>query len=243
MEIKNYLTAILMCLSFASFSQVNIQLQGDKTNETNQKTDSTSKKANKNVFDFFIGGGFVLGPSDEGDKIEYGASREFLVGIGYARKLVPWNGLGIDLYYKSTGYYLAQDPSKILPNNVLHNSEKISIDNLGGLIFDRFYFGKVFLDGGFYFDWAMLTKHITNDYYTVANVNGGSSTHSIDRQLVFTNDYNYGLTFRFGQVNGVALYFNYRLTNVFTKGTAQSPDLYYNLPLPAYVIGIVIGSF
>ncbi len=244
MNLKHRITVSFLFISMAAFCQLPSLLKNKDTDSTGASgTDSASKKQSKDVVDFFIGGGFVFGPSDNGDKIQYGASREFAVGMGYARMLFKWNAIGIDAYYKSTGYYLTQDSSKILPNTNLHNSEKISFDNLGGLIFDRFYFGKVFFDGGFYTDWVMVSKHVTNDYYTVANVNGGSSTHSVDRQLVFLNDYNYGLTFRFGKVNGVVLYFNYRLTNVFTKGTTQGTDMYYNLPLPPYVIGLVIGTF
>ncbi|NNM94770.1 MAG: hypothetical protein HKL88_04805 [Bacteroidia bacterium] len=244
MKINYPVTAALFLLaSCATYSQQAVKLAQLNVTHKASQDDSTAKDSSKNVVDFFIGGGFVTGPSDEGDKIEYGASREFIVGMGYARKLVKWNAVGIDLYYKSTGFFLTQDSSKILPNGVLHNAEKISLNNLGGVIFDRFYFGKLFLDGGFYYDWALITKHVAYDNFTVANNNGGSSTKSIDRQLVFMNDYNYGLTFRFGQVNGVALYFNYRLTNVFTKGTASNPSLFYNLPFPPFVIGLVVGTF
>jgi hypothetical protein len=250
MKIESYLTLFLLIPALNSFSQApvsglnkeNVTTQVNRQDvDVSAQADTTKSSFQKNSGDAYIGGGFIFGPSDLGDQIKYGASREFIVGLGYVRKFVKWNGAGIDLYYKSTGYFLVQDTAKILPNSTQHNSEKISFDNLGGLIFDRFYIGKVFVDGGFYFDWAMVTKHETYDDFSVANAGGGSSTHSIDRNLYYLNSTNYGLTFRLGHITGVSLYFNYRLTNVFIKGTAQNPDLYYNLPFPPFVIGLVIG--
>jgi hypothetical protein len=201
------------------------------------QADTSAGAYDKSFGDGFIGFGFVLGKTQEGDEVKFGESREFIVGFGGGVKWVKWNGLGIDLYYKSTGYYLAQDSQKVLPSNVQHNAEKISFDNFGGLVFDRFYFGKLYFDGGFYYDWAFVTKHVYWDDYSTPNTNGASSTRTVDRQLVYLNPTNYGLTFRFGSVNGVSLYFNDRLTNVFKSEF----NVYYNLPLPQYVLGIVFG--
>ncbi len=201
----------------------------------NNSTDSTNGIASHKMRDAFIGGGFVLGKSNSGSSIIYGESREFIVGVGIGYKFVKWNGIGIDIYYKSTGFFLKQDSSKTLPNNILHNSEKVSFDNIGGKVFDRFYFGKVFFDGGFYLDWDFYTKHIAWDNFTVANNAGGSSTKTIDRQLVFTNPTNYGLTFRIGATTGIAIFFNYRMSNLFKSGTSYSE-------LPVYVLGVTFGS-
>ncbi len=197
-----------------------------------QDTDSTQTPGSHKIQDAFISGGFVLGPTAKSASVLYGQSREFTIGFGMGYKFVKWNGIGIDIYYKSTGYFLKQDSNKVLPNHILHSSEKISFDNIGGLIFDRFYFGKIYFDGGFYYDWAFYTKHITWDKDTVAN--SGSTTKTTDRQLVFLNPANYGLTFRFGNTKGVSLYFNYRLSNVF-KSSETYPKL------PPYVLGLVIG--
>jgi hypothetical protein len=222
MKLNYYFAVILSLLFVPAIAQ-------------DDSTDTLDNSVSHKMQDGFIGGGFVLGASSSTAAVNYGESREFIVGGGLGYKFVKWNGMGIDIYYRSTGFFLKQDSSKILPNNILHNSEKISFDNFGGLVFDRFYFGSVYLDGGFYYDWAFYTKHIAWDNYTVANNAGGSSTKTIDRQLVFANPANYGLTFRFGNVRGVSLYFNYRLSKVFKSGSLY-PDM------PPYVLGLVIGT-
>lgn len=196
-----------------------------------QSTDSTATVSHK-MQDAFIGAGFVLGPSSNSGKVLYGQSREFIVGFGGGYKFAKWNGIGIDVYYKSTDFFLKQDSDKILPNSIQHNSEKISLNNFGGLVFDRFYFGKTFLDAGFYFDWAFYSKHIAWDKDTGSN--SGTTIKAIDKQLKYMNPTNYGLTFRFGGVKGFSLYFNYRLTKVF-KSSFDYPEL------PPYVFGIIIG--
>jgi hypothetical protein len=217
MKLKHYLAGILCILLVPAMAQ----------------DDSASSSAHK-MQDAFVGGGFVLGPTSASDQVIYGQSREFIVGFGYGYKFAKWNGLGIDIYYKSTGFFLKQDSNKIFPNTILHNSEKVSFDNFGGLVFDRFYFGKIYFDGGFYYDWAFYTKHITWDNNT-ANGSGGSSTKTTDRQLSFDSPTNYGLTFRFGSVKGISFYFNYRLSKVFTSSVTY-PEL------PPYVFGLIIGS-
>jgi hypothetical protein len=224
LKLKNCIAAFIFLTSIPVFGQIDLNTLG-------------SPSPSKGFGDGFIGLGFVLGKSDEGDKVKSGQSREFIVGLGGGYKFVSWNGIGLDAYYKYTGYYLVQDSNKILPNKVQHGSEKISFDNVGGLVFDRFYIGKFFLDGGFYFDWAFVTKHVAWDYFSAPNSNGGTSTQTSDQQLVFLNSTNYGLTFRLGSVDGLYLYFNYRLTNVFKRDAA----LFYSLPLPPYILGAVIG--
>jgi hypothetical protein len=224
LKFKNLIISFIFLTAIPAFSQIDLNQLG-------------SPSTAKGFGDGFIGFGFVLGKSYEGDKVKYGESREFIVGLGGGYKFVTWNGIGIDAYYKTTGYYLIQDSSKILPNKLQHSSEEICLDNFGGLIFDRFYIGKFFFDGGFYFDWAFVTEHIAWDNLSSPNSGGGTSTQTIDQHLVFLNSTNCGLTFRLGSVSGLSFYFNYRLTNVFKS----SAILYYGLPLPPYILGAVIG--
>lgn len=189
------------------------------------------------VNDGFIGGGFVTGGSQAGAPVKYGASREFIVGGGWEYKIFKWDGIGVDVYYKSTDFYLNEDSAKTFPNKTLHDQEKISFQNFGGLVYDRLHFGKnIFLDGGIYGDWAFHSKYITWD----DNTSDASSTKIIQRNLSFVNPLDYGLTFRFGSTEGLSIYFNYRLSNLFQNTPASSPAY---PELPAYTIGINIGGF
>ncbi len=215
----------------------------DEGKDIDNDDDSTSTSSGlKHGFsDEYIGYGYVLGPDGAGATIKYGRSREFNIGFGGGYKFFKWNGIGADIYYKSTDFFLNQDSTKILPNTVLHNGgEKISFNNFGGLIFDRFFIGKMFFDGGFYYDWIFTNRHVTWDNYTTPNAAGATSTKTIDKNLSFVNPSDYGLQFRVGSKNGVCLYFNYRLAKLFkeTNGATSGPP-----ELPPYVLGINIGGF
>lgn len=237
MNLKYLLVPALLLTITTAYSQKNDELAKMKKawSSTADKSagDTSQNSYDKNITDAFIGFGFVVGKSNKGAQVNYGESREFIVGLGGGRRFVKWNGIGGDLYYKSTGFFLAQDSTKILPNNNLHSSEKVSFDNFGGLVYDRFYFGTIFFDGGFYYDWTFYTKHITWDTFSFSY---GKVTKTLEKQLNFTNSTNYGLTFRLGSTKGVAFYFNYRLSKVF-KTSPQG----INYPeLPPYVIGITV---
>jgi len=229
MRLKRLLVLTLIIASVNAFAQkANLPLVKSPTGDS-------ANSYSKTIGDAFIGLGFVLGGYSTGAQINYGQSREFIVGGGIGRRWIKWNGIGIDIYYKSTGYYLAQDSGKILPNSTLHKSEKISFDNIGGLAYDRFYLGTFFVDAGFYFDWAFYSKHITWDSYPGSY---GGTDKVIEKQLDFVNNTNYGLTFRGGKTNGVSLYFNYRLSKVFKGASSNYPAF---PQLPVYTLGIIVG--
>jgi len=233
MNLKNCIVGLVLISSLSALGQAGLT----KFTHPNSPSDTAGSATDKLIGDGFIGCGFILGNSMVGDKVIYGQSREFIVGAGVGYRLATWNGFGIDLYYKNTNFFLVQDSSKIFPTTSLYNNEKVTLDNFGALVFDRFYIKSLFIDAGFYFDWTFYTKHVTWVNYSTANPNGGSTTINIDEQLVYFNSYNYGLTFRFGKSNGPSLYFNYRLTNVFDNHFTK----FYDLPLPPYVLGIIIG--
>ncbi len=198
--------------------------------------DTNGKKSLIITGDVFVGGGFVTGGSN-GVAIKYGSSREFMVGFGGGHKFCRWNELGLDVYYKSTGYYLTQDSGKSFPDRGQHQAQKISFQNFGGLVFDRFYLGhKMFLDGGVYGDWTFHNKLITWD----DNIPNAGTVKTTERNLSFVNPTNYGISVRFGACKGLSLYFNYRLSKLLQN--ADSYGVAYP-QLPAYVFGVNIGGF
>jgi len=183
----------------------------------------------------FIGFGFVTG-GNKNAAIEYGNSREFIMGFGGGHKFCKWNGLGFDVYYKSTDFYLAQNSGKRFPDTLNHDAEKVSLQNFGGLLYDRFiftsgYHGQLALDLGFNFDWTFNSREVSWD--------NSSYVKTIDRNLAFFHHGNYGVTARLVFLRELSIYFNYRLSNVF-KSTV-TPTLYAPT-LPPFVIGITIGA-
>ncbi len=218
-----------------------ISQEGDATESDNDDSTATSSGSmNHHMNDAYMGFGYVAGPEHAGARVKYGRSREFDWGYGGGYKFCKWNGIGMDVYYKSTDFFLEPDADKVLPNPIIHDAEKLSFNNLGGLVFDRFYFGKFFLDGGFYYDWIFWNRHVTWDNYSNGDNASSSSTKTIDRNLSFIKSTDYGLQFKLGTKNGVALYFNYRLSNLFKPVSGSATGL---PELPPYVLGINFGVF
>jgi hypothetical protein len=242
MKPTHYLAGLLLILTVPLSAQVS------SSSLINKNRPDT---AENNFKDGFVGFGFVLGTSQAGAKVKPGDSREFIVGFGVGHKFCKYDGIGIDIYYKSTSFFLVQDSTKVLPNNTLHNSEKIAFNNAGGLIFNRFYFGTIYIDAGFYYDFAFDTKDVTWDKFSNTNAAGSTTAKTINSPLLFTNNTNYGLTFRLGKVEGISFYFNYRLSKVFDQNyngvqsppNAQGQGHITPYPdLPPFVLGLIIGS-
>jgi hypothetical protein len=214
--------------------------EGDTDESDKDDSTTSSGGMDHSMQDGYIGFGYVAGPEHAGARVMYGRSREFNFGFGNGYKFCKWNGIGYNVYYKSTDFFLEPDADKVLPSPVIHNAEKIAFNNIGGLVFDRFYFGKFFLDGGFYYDWIFWNRHVTWDNYPNGDNASSSSTKTIDRNLSFIKSTDYGVQFKLGTKNGVALYFNYRLSNLFKPVSGSATGL---PELPPYVLGINFGIF
>lgn len=183
--------------------------------------------------DGFIGFGFVTGGSN-GLNIKYGRSREFIIGFGNAYPIWKRDLIGVDLYYKSTDFYLAKNSFINNDSNTHYQAQKISLQNFGGLLYDRVWFGKQsFIDAGIYGDWTFHSKLITWDN----NNPDVSYTKTILTNLSYINSGNYGVTIRYMPAIGVMFYFNYRLSPVFQNTFAG----YQNPKLPNCVFGVTFG--
>lgn len=191
--------------------------------------------------DAFIGFGFVTG-GNTGAAIKYGNSREVIMGFGGGHKFCKWDGLGFDVYYKSTDFYLAQNANKTFPDTLKHNAQKVSLQNFGGLIYDRIifasgYHGQLSLDLGFYFDWTFNLREVTWDNIPGTDLFSATTSKSIT-YLSCANPANYGVTARLVFLRGLTVYFNYRLSNALSFSTAPAN---YSPTLPPFVIGITFG--
>ena len=241
MRAKRLFIIILLLAGKAAFGQSDVLAQF-KTLSTSPAPKDTAKAStavyDHRIPDVFGGFGFVIGNSNAGAKINYGESRELFLGFGGGWLITKWDGIGFDIYYKSTSFYLAQDSGKTLPSKDIHQSEKLTFDNFGGRVFERIYMGKFFVDVGPYFEWTFFTKHVTWDSYSFSF---GNTTKVTERQLNFTNPTSYGFIFMAGKnLLGPVIYFNYRLSNLFKSPSSQG--IFYP-ELPKYVIGITLGIF
>jgi hypothetical protein len=191
----------------------------------------------KNFIYMYIQLGLILGkPEGNGSDILYGNSSNFALGFRYFRRINKFYRMGFDIGHDGNSFSLKQDSSKILPNNILHKTERINLNNLNISFINRFSFGKTknrmgaFFDLGGYAGWTHTSINYTLDKHQIANAANASKTQVYNRALVFVNDYQYGLMAGLGK-NHFKIYAKYRLSNNF-----KSQFIYAELP--RIVIGL-----
>jgi hypothetical protein len=189
----------------------------------------------KNFRHFYFGLGFIAGkPDSTGSDIITGYSMNYLVGFRYKLRVTNWFAIGYDIDFTSYGYRLKQASSKITPDTILHDKEKLTFSDLGADIYMRFNYGRRgnrignFIDLGGYADWVFSARNYMKDKIANGNVVETTISH-----LNYFNPYNYGAVARIG-FNRYVLFGYYRLSDIFKTS--------YNYPeLPRITIGLQIG--
>lgn len=157
-------------------------------------------------------------------------------------KICSWNAFVLDFGYRCDRFVITQNVNKQIPGLFgNHKRERISIHNLSFAFCDRFNFGRrgnilgIYLDVGFYGDYAFRAAHLYVDEFY--NTNSSVAQHTVTRvkenQLVYINTLNYGLTTRLGWEWG-SFYAMYRMTDL----VLDNPPLTVYPDLPKLVIGI-----
>lgn len=189
--------------------------------------------------------GFVVGKSDSaGTEVLPGYSNEFSFGIRHKRKLCNFYSLGFDVFYNNVNFNLKQDSSKLFPNPVLHKKEKLSYNNLGLEIFNRFNIGKRgnvlgnFVDIAGYGEWGFSIKHSYRDKLSIAQA-GASVRDVTNKGLLYANNLNYGGIVRLG-INRYVIYGKYRLSDIFIDSYLKDTGLQYS-EFPRFIVGVEIG--
>ena len=189
----------------------------------------------KNFGHFYFGIGFIMGePENKGAEINYGFSKNILVGYRYKLKLNQVLAIGFDMDYNASSFFIKQHPLKTIPDTLLHDIEKINFGNVGLNGYIRFNYGKRgnrignFIDLGAYGDYVFSARHFTKDEKQNGNIVKTTTSH-----LAYYNKTNYGLLMRIG-FNRYVLFGNYRWSNHFK-------DSYIYPELPRYTVGFQIG--
>lgn len=204
----------------------------------------------KNYSHFYIGFGIVAGKSITGSQIKYGYSTEKSLGLRFKRKLNNVFSLGFNISYSHTQFHLSQDSTKTLPNNLLHDKERINFHNLYLGIYQRINWGKRgnyvgnFIDFGGRLYWPFAINHVTKDQLPANHLNNGRMAKVKTSNLAYANPYNYCAVIRIG-LNRYVFSASYRLSPLFKN----DPKLFsqYNSEiekyedLPLIIVGIEIG--
>jgi hypothetical protein len=241
MQKRLFTCIFLFIISLHCFSQT-VLLEEDRTKDTVP----TSFGPNlKNFLHFYLGYGFVAGPSEKGATINYGSSDRFIFGLRYKRKTGGVYSFGFDLNYHFTSFNLKQNAAKVLPDTILHKKEKFSEGALGFQLYNRInfdrkrgnYMGK-FIDAGAGIDWFSLS-HITKD-----KLPDGSLHSTSTRKLNYVNPVYYYAFLKLG-LNRIIFSAGYRLSDLFSD---DKNILVNGFPkpypeLPKLLVGIEIGFY
>ncbi|MBL4754171.1 MAG: hypothetical protein JKY52_11350 [Flavobacteriales bacterium] len=220
--------------------------------DVNADTVEVVKGPNKRVFShMYLGVAFAAGPDSAGSRINYGKSFDITIGRRTKWKISSFYALGLDLEYHMSAFNLAQEAGKLLPNDSVHDSERLKFHNLAAGFYNRFslntrrgnYIGN-FIDLGVRLDVPILSTHVTEDELDRAGYNNGRDIKTKTTDLRFITDFNYSGYFRLG-FNKYVLTASYRLSDLFISdsnlyakygnGLTKYPEL------PALSVGVQLG--
>ncbi len=223
------LLTVLLAMVFAL--QLSAQTDPDKkpTPSDDDPTTTVKKKKKtrfkKNNYGFVFDLGFNVGSSENsGADIVYGASHSITLGSKYIRQMHSVFGLGGGLSYKYEAFYLDQNASKLVPNNVQHDKEVMRFHNLSIDLITRYIILRklskkiLYVEAGAYGDFAAFSqKHVTFDSQKIGNKFAQSDEQkTIYSDLNYYNKFNYGVKVLVGY-RWYALSVSYRLSDYFNQ--------------------------
>ncbi len=210
--------------------------------------DTITKKWGKNLKHYghlYMGLGFSASAAEKGAEVIYGASSNFDFGYRYKYKICNYYSIGADLNINTHIYRLKQDEeTKIVPDNVEHDKERIQTTGLKLELYQRFNFGKRgnhignYFDIGAYGSYFLSTQHYTMDKNPGWNPDIGK-IETVSSNLDYMEDFEYGLTTRLGFGRWV-FFGKYRMSDLFVN----TDNLQTPYPeLPALNVGFEISLF
>lgn len=206
--------------------------------EQNPAADTTKETFGPNLKDFFqtfYGYGNFIGSNNPAAAIRF-TSYHLTAGIRYKRKISEYYSLGADLAYINNTYALKQQPSKLVPDTILHNKERLSWMYMGLAIYNRFNFAKrgnvlgTYLDIGAEAGYSFSFVHF---YYD--REDDGRSLKTRVRGLDYFQPFYYAAFARLGK-DRLALSCSYRLSHLFKSkyNYADLPPVCLSLQVSIY---------
>ncbi len=239
---KNFLFILFIFFSVNIFSQT-VLLHEDVRKLDFQMPSSGPNY--KNFHQLYLNYLFVI-PMNDDTEIETNAGKSgiFTIGWRYKRKLSEWFAWGTGLSYANAQYSIKQYAGKQIPNDILHDKEKLKYNNLNLEFYIRFNFGKrgniigKFIDMGAYGGYAVSVKHFYEDKADKNSPPAYAGKIKVnEKELNYVNNLNYGLTARMG-VNRWVISASYRLSDLLNDDyKALVGDFYF----PRLAVGIEIG--
>lgn len=185
----------------------------------------------------YMGFGVILGNSEgAGSDINYWSSSNFEFGFRYKYKICNYYALGLLLNYNMDLFNIKQESGKTFPDTLFHKKERLTINNVGIGVYNRFNFGKrgniigKYIDLGAFGDLRFFAEHFTKDKSPNKEIVRVSTS-----RLNYIEPISYGIFANFG-INRYSIYAKYRLSDLFDKTFGYTE-------LPRFTAGVQIGFF
>lgn len=198
------------------------------------------KGPNLKKFDhlYLLANFFINTTSDEVETKPF-LSGKFGLGYRYKYKLLSFYNIGFDISYKRLNFNLKQSEDKVVPNDILHDKERLAMNNFDLELYQRFQIGKTgnmigfFIDMGAYVGYVYGAKHVTKDEIEDDDLYKAELRKVINKKLNYTENLTYGVKARVGY-NRFSLSGTYRFADLFISS--------YDFPeLPRFTVGLQIG--
>lgn len=184
-----------------------------------------------------------FGPNETGAKT-LGRSMLFNYGFRTKLKLWSWDALCLDVNVGQERWVLAQDSTKVLPDTLLHKTERFQFNRLQGELCNRINLNRhrgniigTYIDFGVYGNWMYHNLHITRDSVNATATTGPRLLKMRESNLPYVNPFQYGFVARFGS-EYFALSATWRVSDYFKRNeTFAYPEL------PRLWFGIVLSGY
>lgn len=186
--------------------------------------------------------GVVVGPSDTGVKLNYGASNEWAIGWRYKRKLSGMFALCADFGLHSAEFNISQSAKNYFldttfwqQSDISHKKERFGYYSLalGGFLRVNFdpHRGDYL---GHYIDLGATGSFLVSNRYVAIDERRDARVKSKFTGMPYTNPFQYDLTAKLG-FNFIALVAKYRMTDIF-KEQYRFPEF------PRLMLGLEVNS-
>lgn len=235
-----YFLFLLLTLIFADLHSQEIIIEKDLKKSPYAKEENGPNL--KHFRHLYLDLEFFTGTGQTGTRINYGSSYITGAGFRYKLKLTELYSIGYDLGYSRFNYNIRQESSKLFPNIIIHDKEKIVIHNLNLELYNRINLKKrgnqigTYIDVGIYGAWVVGGRNITVDAIDNSTYHS-EKQRSIYKNLSYLNNFQAGLRTRFG-INRYSLVANWRLTPLL-----DDTDFVTSTELSTLSAGIQIGLF
>ncbi len=184
-----------------------------------------------------------FGPNETGAKT-LGRSIMFDYGINTKLKLWSWDALCLNVNVGQERWAMAQDSQKIVPDTLLHKTERFQFNRLQGEFYNRINLDRhrgniigTYLEFGVYGNWMYHNLHITRDSSDATTTTGPKLLKVRETKLPYINPLQYGFVARFGS-EYFALSATWRVSDYFksneTFAYPELPRLWFGFVLSAY---------